>query len=151
MSPPLKLLTWATALITGFMLSGSLYIIWQHIDSGDGEPAKMNIASLVMAAAIGFSLQIGLFISPFVQGRHVLLRILSVVLMTPFVYFVLLHDADTLVGQIFRTNHSYLEDWKIDFWRQFILLVMTVACTLVYGYNIVRLIIGPSKKVSGRT
>lgn len=134
-----KLVTWATAIVYGFVVSGILYNISQISNRSD-EYVKPDLGSLILAIAAGFSMQIGLFVSPFVISRNILLRLFSFVLMIPFVYFVLLHDIGDMGRQIIDFDNYRLEDWRINLGSYFAAAAMTVVCSVVYGYNILLLL-----------
>jgi hypothetical protein len=93
-------LTWTTAIVAGLMISGMLYNIARLTDARNDEFVKHDFGMLLFALALGFSMQIGLFLSPIVIGKNRFLRILAFLLMLPFVYFVLFHDIPVLGNRL---------------------------------------------------
>ncbi len=148
MSKPLKLITWATAIITGIFLSGGLLNLARFPDGSDGETGNIFFWRLLASVLFGFSSQIGLFISPFVIRRNLWLRLLAIVLMIPFVYFFLLHDIVDLVRHLISIDRFFLEEWKINLQSHLASTMMILIWFGVYAYNIFLLIFkNPSSSI----
>ncbi len=135
LSLPLKVLTWATAIIAALSISGIYVRIYRFVTTDD-ERFTISWQSIAFGVVVGFSLQIGLVLAPFVYSRKMLLRILATVLMIPFIYFILLHDLAEFGTQLIAADNFHLEDWKINFRSHIVTLVMTIICSVVYGVNI---------------
>lgn len=135
-----KVLTIFTAVTAGIMMSGLLYKV-SAISQDPGEVMHLDVRKLLFAITIGFSLQIGLLISPIVTGRNILLRVLALSLMMPFIYFVLLQDIPVLVSDIFTTGDA----WRMNFKSNLLGLILMLIYSVIYGMNIFLLIVSSNK------
>jgi hypothetical protein len=137
MSFPFKLITWATAIITWLMWT--LILHGQYNFDNYDKPHEFNFVQLLFDVALGFSLQVGLFVSPFVIGRSIVLRFLALLLMLPFVYYVLLHDVAVLWREFSEFDSFRLADWRLNFKSRLFETFTIITLTVVYGGNLILL------------
>lgn len=111
---------------------------WSNFDNFD-KPHEFNFVQLLLNVALGFSLQIGLFVSPFVIGRKIALRILALLLMLPFIYYILLHDVVVIWREFTQFDSFRLTDWRLNFKSRLFETFTIITLAVVYGGNLILL------------
>lgn len=121
--------TYLVAIFTWFMFASLFNGI-----SSFGSTDRISISSLIYNVVLALCLQLGLFIAPFAKGKALLLRIITMGLMMPFIYFFVLHDLFALVAGILDSPQRFF-----DIENRFSTLFLVTVWVVTYGYNILAL------------
>ena len=101
---------------------------------------KFNLMSSLRFMLVSIILQSGFLLSPFVIKKNAFIKISVLLLMVPFAYYFIFHDLKAIYLYMLPFNNA-VQDWKFNFWSNFMSILLCFIWLIGYSYNGIRLLL----------
>lgn len=98
-----------------------------------------NLRATIIVLLVAIISQLGFILSPFVLNTNNFIRIMVLLLMLPFSYFVIFHEFKSIYLYMLPLN-SAGSSWKYNFGSNLIAIFVSFIWLIGYSYNAARLV-----------